>query len=457
MALSTGPDGEASPSGEGRGLSGPWKEGALWLAGLCLSRLLCQTITMTYPAVLPLVQREWRMSGAEAGSISSAFQIGHGVSLWILSSLADRVGSRAVYLGAMSATAVFSLAFALFAEGYLSALILYTLVAVAMGGTYTTALMLLAARYPSARRGMASGFFIASSSLGHFFSLLLCGASLSTGGYRLAFLLSAGGPLLAALVSWVTLRRTRVPLLARKEGMRFKKEVLGNREARLLILGYSMHTWELLAMWCWTPAFLTASLALGGVPGPLAAGGGAFWSGALHLSGLAASSTMGLLSDRLGRARVILLLSAGSTACSFLFGWSVDWPFYAVILLGLLYAFTSLGDSPVLSAALTEVVTPSYLGAAFGLRSLLGFGTGAVSPLLFGLVLDWTNPGSQATGHYTRWGPAFCTLGVAGFAAVWAARRLSLPGRCRGPQGPEAPDIPGPQQRQPLTKRGFNP
>jgi MFS family permease len=92
--------------------------------------------------------------------------------------------------------------------------------------------------------------------------------------------------------------------------------------------------------------------------------------------------------------------------------------------IGLTYAFSTLGDSPVLSAALTEVVNPSYLGSAFGLRSLLGFGAGAISPLIFGVVLDWTNPAQVMSGNYPTWGWAFSTFGIAGLGAVWAAYRL---------------------------------
>ena len=90
--------------------------------------------------------------------------------------------------------------------------------------------------------------------------------------------------------------------------------------------------------------------------------------------------------------------------------------------IGLIYAFAALGDSPVLSAALTEAMDPSYLGAAFGLRSLLGFGAGAVSPLVFGAILDWTNPLVQ--GAYSTWGWAFGVLGLGGVGATWAASRF---------------------------------
>jgi hypothetical protein len=48
-----------------------------------------------------------------------------------------------------------------------------------------------------------------------------------------------------------------------------------------------------------------------------------------------------------------------------------------------IYAFFSLGDSPVLSPSLAKGVEPSYLGAALGLRSLLGFGGVAIAPLAF--------------------------------------------------------------------------
>jgi MFS family permease len=132
---------------------------------------------------------------------------------------------------------------------------------------------------------------------------------------------------------------------------------------------------------------------------------------------------MGILSDRLGRAKVIVLAAGISTLCSFLFGWSIGWPFFLVIALGLVYAFFVLGDSPVLSAGLTEVVQTSYLGAAYGLRSLLGFGAGSLSPMLFGAILDWTNPGA-AGGQYAVWGWAYGNLGIAGIFAVLSARQL---------------------------------
>jgi MFS family permease len=177
-------------------------------------------------------------------------------------------------------------------------------------------------------------------------------------------------------------------------------------------------------MWAWAPAFMTACLIAQGAEGIKAAGLGAYITAGFHLAGLVASFSMGSLSDRLGRARVILVLAGISTLCSFVFGWTMGLPFAVIVTLGVIYNFTSLGDSPVLSAGLTEVVTPSYLGAAFGLRSLLGFGAGAISPVVFGAILDWTNPQGTGQTYYANWGWAFVSLGVPGFAAIWAAAKL---------------------------------
>ena len=74
--------------------------------------------------------------------------------------------------------------------------------------------------------------------------------------------------------------------------------------------------------------------------------------------------------------------------CSFAFGWLFGGPVWIVAAVGLVYGFTALGDSPIYSTAITEVVAPAYRGAALALRSLAGYGAGAAAPLVFGAILD---------------------------------------------------------------------
>lgn len=378
-------------------------------------------VFMTYAASLPVLRSAWGMSAAAAGSVSTGFQLGYAVSLFGFSWLADRMGARRIFLISATASAASALAFALFARSYLSGLVLYTLVALSQGGTYSTAIMLISDRYRSERRGGAVGWLIASSSLSYAVSLLITGFVLPRGGYPLAFMTTALGPLLGVAVAWFTLSSVPNVVHPRGRDLHVRSEVLRNPQAMRLTLGYTAHTWELLGMWAWTPAFLAASFAASGSLALRAVQLGAYLSASFHLMGLLASSTMGRLSDALGRRRVLLSLAATSTGCAFVIGWLIASPVTVVASIGAVFAFTALGDSPVLSVALTEAVRPGYLGAALAVRSLLGFGAGAVAPLVFGAILDATNPASAAP---TTWGWAYVALGAGGLIAVVCAYGL---------------------------------
>jgi phosphinothricin acetyltransferase len=67
----------------------------------------------------------------------------------------------------------------------------------------------------------------------------------------------------------------------------------------------------------------------------------------------------------------------------------------------------------VYSTAITEVVPPAYRGAALALRSMPGYGAGAVAPLVFGAILD-----AHGTRTAGGWGWAFVSPGIAGAGAV---------------------------------------
>ena len=282
-------------------------------------------------------------------------------------------------------------------------------------------MMMIANRYPSEKRGRAVGFFIASTSLSYVLSMAISGIALPAGGYRLSFLLTCLGPVVGAILLWITIASTPDAISPRPKDKKFSAVVLQNKPGMLLIGAYVCHSWELFGMWTWTPAFLVACLLVGGFETWQAAGISAYIVGAFHFMGLLASLFMGALSDRLGRIFVILLLGGLSTACSFSMGWLIGLPLTVVIGVGMIYAFSAIGDSPVLSTGLTESIEASYIGAAFAFRSFVGFSAGAISPVFFGIILDWTNPISLSTDSYTVWGWAYSMLGLAGLGVVVAA------------------------------------
>ncbi|MGH2417416.1 MAG: MFS transporter, partial [Candidatus Limnocylindria bacterium] len=231
---------------------------------------------------------------------------------------------------------------------------------------------------------------------------------------------TAVGPVVGAGIATFVMRRT--PNAVTRSAAPPAQRAL---PAALLTAGYTGHAWELLGMWAWMPAFLvfaTASPSAGA-----AIGGGLLLAIALHLAGVVASATMGTASDRIGRRRVLIALGAAGAACSFAAGWTVGAPVGVLVVFVLIYGFAALGDSAVLSTAMTEAVAPGRLGSALAIRSLLGFGAGAVAPVVFGAILGDPDPGGDG-----NWGWAFAALGIGGLVATVTA--LLLPSVEPGPR-----------------------
>jgi len=394
------------------------------LTGLCSSRLFLYLSLQSYPALIPVLQSEWHMSNAAAGSVMSVYQVGFLISLVLLSVLTDWISTKKVYLCSAVAFAAASLMFAFFARSYPSALLLRFIMGIAVGGTYAPALKLISETFSSNLRGRAMGFFIAAGSLGHAASLAATGWIAAHYDWQTAFIVTSSIPLLGALIPAVVLMgiEEKKPQPQVKE---LKKEVFANKPAMLMIGGYSAHMWELEASRAWTPAFLIACVLALGAAKDTAVQSGATLSSTMYIMGVLSTIIAGYLSDRWGRTTIIIAMMAVSIACSFTFGWLIGSPMYLVMAVGLCYGFSVIADSPVFSTGLAEVVSPNYLGTAYGLRSLIGFGAGAISPTLFGWFLDVTNAG-QATdaGYLANWGWAFSMLGLVALLGPWAMFKL---------------------------------
>ena len=395
-----------------------------WLILIFVSRIALYANFMVYAASLPVLLSEWDMSATQAGSISSAFMFGYAASLFVFAWLADHFGAKRLFLLSAVLSAVSALVFGFFATSYLSALVLYALAAATQGGLYTPAIMLFSERYDASRRGGAIGYLIASTSVGYAFSLIVSGLCLAWGGYRAAFIVTGCLPVVGMIICWYALRTTPNSIHPRMGRLGVMKILQRNGNARLLIAGYTCHCWELLGMWSWTPAFFAAVIALSGNGFGETAQFGAYLVAFMHLVGALASVSMGRLADHWGR-RVVLILVATTGAClSLVIGWLTTWPILLLVVVGLVYYFFAIGDSPVLSTALTEVVEPNYLGSVLAVRSLLGFGAGGIAPLVFGAVLDMTNRPDAAPD---TWGFAFLVLGLGGLAAALCAVRFREP------------------------------
>jgi MFS family permease len=414
------------PLGGGEAASGEPAETARadersWLAALALSRAFMTLIFMTYAASLPTLTREWAMTATQAGLVQTSFSAGFAVSLFITSWLSDHIGARRMFLWFCWLGAAAALAFALLARSFEQALWLYGLVGFTQGGSYTPAIMLVAQRLPPARRGAGVGWVLAGMSAGYVGSISLAQGLIATVDYRAGFVVCALGTIVGAIFGTIAAARV-ANRLAGSPPRPSRGALLTDRRSLLLTVGYIGHCWELFGMWAWAPAFLIASLGNRFTLG--AVGLGIAIAIALHLSAFVASFTMGEASDRYGRRTVLLAVAAIGALCSFGFGWSGALPPLVLLGFAALYGFAALGDSSVLSTAMSEAVPAAYLGRALAIRSILGIGIGAAAPAAFGAVLDLSAPGQG-------WGWAFVLMGVGGLLATGCAALLPAAGAPR--------------------------
>lgn len=406
-----------------------WSPGSgAWLAALCTSRALAASWFVAYSAVLPLTQAAWQLSARDAGLIQAAFHLGYLVSLLIVGFITDHYGAKRAWL----ATGVFAwaspFAFVFFADGFWSAFWLHALTGLCQGGSYTPVLALINDHVDRGRRARAMGFLIAASSAGYALCLGLAGAALKFTDWRGALAVVAAMPLAAWLLGLGAMRGTANRVHPRPDGesvLAAIPAVLRNRNGMLSIWAYTFHNWELLGLWAWLPAFLTAAIMASGAAAGEAAALALALSALTYVANIAGSIVGGTMADRWGRTQSILLWSCVSLALSFSIGWLIALPVAALVALACLYNFAGIADSATHSTVLAESVPPHYLGVAYAVRSVIGFGAGVVSPVVFGWALDWAG-GGKTSSDVVGWGLAWTTLalgGLLGPVATWRLQR----------------------------------
>jgi MFS family permease len=386
--------------------------------------------------VLPLSQAEWGLSSKQAGLIQSAFHLGYLSSLFIVGFIADHFGAKRAYITTGVAACLSPWAFVLFADGFGSAFWLHALTGLCQGGTYTPALALINDNVERARRGRAMGFLIAGSSAGYAICLGIAGLALQFTGWRGALAAVACLPLLSWFTGVWVLRETPNVIHARPAGesvLASLPAVLKSRKGMLSIWGYTFHNWELLGIWAWLPAYLTAALLLHGISSGNAATLALTFAAFTYVANIAGSIVGGTMADRWGRTQTILLWSCLSLALSFSIGWLITLPIALLVALACLCNLAAIADSSTHSTVLAESVPPHYLGVAYAVRSVVGFGAGVVSPFVFGWALDLAGGGLAAGGdpRYSSdafaWGIAWSTLGLGallGPVASWKLQRM---------------------------------
>jgi predicted MFS family arabinose efflux permease len=397
------------------------------VAVVCAAQVLVQIGAFFWPALLPGMMPLWKLSNSEAGWITASFYGAYMVSVPVLVTLTDRVDPKRVYLFGVASTAIGHLMFALFADGFWSALAMRALTGMGWAGTYMTGLKLLADRVDAKMMSRATAGHAASIGISGALSFACGDLIAAAAGWRTAFLAAAT----TAAVAWlmvaliVPVQQKRVSPAKDGQGLYDFWPVFRNSSAMAYAIAYCVHTLEMSALRGWGVAFL------GYVAMTTGASGASVLSPAIVAAGLGLIGTFASVAGnevaiRFGRKRLIATAMLASIVIGASIGFLGSTSYAVAAVLMTLYGIVIWLDSSSLTAGTAGTAEPSRRGATLAVHSMLGYAGGFVGPLLVGWMLDWSGGMSQF-----GWGMSFLSVAaLMGLALItfWLIRPRELEG-----------------------------
>ena len=277
------------------------------VAVVCAAQVFIQIGAFFWPALLPGMMPLWGLSNSEAGWITASFYGAYMISVPMLVTLTDRIDPKRIYLFGVAATVAGHLMFALFADGFWSALATRALTGMGWAGTYMTGLKLVADRVDAKMMSRATAGHAASIGIAGAISFACGDAIAVAAGWRSAFLAAAT----SAAVAWLLValivppQGTRAVPAKDGPGLYDFRPVLQNRSAMAYAIAYCIHTLEMSALRGWGVAFLAYVAASTGASAA-AVFSPAIVATGLGLIGTAASVAGNEAAIRFGRKRLVV-------------------------------------------------------------------------------------------------------------------------------------------------------
>lgn len=374
---------------------------------ICLAEILGMTGFAAFPTLLPQFFAEWGITNTEAGWINGIYYAGYVAAVVVLTSLTDRVASRDVYLACTIISGIAIIGFALFADGFWTAMVFRTLGGVGLAGTYMPGLKMLSDFLSGPKQSRNMAFYTSSFGIGASVSIAATGLIAGMTDWRTTFLILGIGPALAFVIALTGVPRKKTDTAAKPDTHLLDfRPVLRSKQAMGFVLAYTVHNFELFAYRAWTVAFLV--FAASRHPGDTLPASIAMLAALINLFGVPASILGNECALRLGRHRWITMVMIASALLAAGIGFTADWPLWVIVVLLCLYSMTVAGESASVTAGAVESAPEGYRGATMAVHSSIAFFGAFLGPLAFGIVLDMTGSGMEPAS----WGLAFLTMGA---------------------------------------------
>lgn len=411
------------------------KERTIVLVSMLFAMFLGYLPWYNFSAVSKYITDDLDLSVNQTGLILSSFQLGYVAIVLFMGWLADKIGNKKVIAWATLFTAISSTLFAFLAKDFLSVFALRLMTGLSAGAIYVPGVALLSSWYPPNRRSGVIGAYTAAMALAYAGGYFIAAPIAAAYSWRYGILATSLPAFLAAALVFIFVKdkkedfsddvsgETAPNLQASVPQNSPQKDVLG---PVLITTGYMGHMWELYAFWGWIGPFLVACALASGYDTVRAVALGGQLAAFIILLGAPSVWLAGVVADRIGRSKTIIVCAVSSLLVEFVFGYLYGMSLTTVVLAGLWIGFWVAADSSIYKAGMTVMVSPKKRGTALGVQSALGFGVTIISPYVFGLVLERTNLGIQDATQATHWGLPFAILGLGALMAPISIILLKL-------------------------------